>query len=90
MLILGFAKILVVGALIKLLLETDKPAMCAGIYAVLASGLSLLFVHSVVGVLIALGIRFGLAYAYFWLLARFQDSGVFWLIMILGIVVGLV
>ena len=90
MFFLGFIKIPVVAALIKLLLETDKPLLCAGLYAVMASGLSLLFGHSLVATLVALAIRFGLAYAYFWLLARFQDSGVFWLIMILGIVVGLV
>jgi len=41
-------------------------------------------------VLIGSAIGFGLAFLYFWLLDRFRETGVFWIVLILGLVIGLV
>lgn len=84
-------KIFLIVALIKLLTATDKPFLCSGIYAVgtLLFGLAFGYPFSVV--LIAGLLGFVLASLYFWLLSRFEDSGmVWWLIMIGGLVIGLV
>lgn len=83
-------QILMLVALVKLLLATQNPALCAGIYAVVGMLFALLFGHSFLPVIISGGIGFALAFIYFWLLNRFQDTGVFWVVLILGLLIGLV
>jgi hypothetical protein len=41
-------------------------------------------------VFIGSAISFALALAYFWLLDRFEDSGLFWVILIVGLLIGVV
>jgi len=83
-------KILVLVGLIKLLLVTEKPMLCAGIYTGVAFLFSLLVGKPFLAVLIGSAIGFGLALLYFWLLNRFRDTGIFWVVLILGLVIGLV
>lgn len=84
-------KFILLAALIRLLIATDKPFLCSGIYAGVALVFGLAFGGKVLAVLISVGIGFVLASIYFWLLNRL-DSGsvVWWLVAILGIAIGLV
>ena len=80
------ANIIVLLGLLQLLNATDKPFLCSAVYAItillfgLASGIEL----------IELGVSLAIVYAgsslYFWLLSRFSDSLVYWLIMPIGCV----
>ena len=89
---MAVGKVLVLVGLIKLLLLTEKPLVCAGIY----TGLSLVLAAILCGSLtweIAgyAGIGFALALLYFWLLNRFQGSiALFLLVAVLGLAIGLV
>ena len=83
-------KILVLVGLIRLLIITDNPIVCAGIYTGVRLIFALLCGNPFVAVLIGSIIAFGLALLYFGLLSRFQDTGVFWLVLILGLAIGLV
>ena len=83
-------KILVLVALIKLLIVMDKPIVCAGIYTGIRLIFALLSGKPLLAVLLVSAIAFGLSLLYFWLLSRFRDTGVFWVVMILGLFIGLV
>ena len=84
-------RVVILVGLIKLLLVTPKPFLCAGIYTAIACLFSLMLGASLLGIVLVGPVRFALASLYFWLLARFEDSGgLWWLIAIGGIVVGLV
>ena len=80
-------KIFMLVALIKLLMVMDKPMVCAGIYTGVRLLFALLFGNPFLPVLIGSVIVFGLSLLYFWLLSRFQDSGVFWIVLILGLAI---
>ena len=70
--------IVILVALVKLQLTAENPLLCAGLYAWICAGLGwmsgiplgLLALYSV--------LKFGVAFAYFWLLERFEGSGVLW------------
>ena len=83
-------KALFIASLVKLLLKTNKPVLCAGIYVVLGFILGLMFGRPFIYVVIGSAVSFGLAFIYFWLLNRFEDSGLFWGILVLGLFIGLV
>jgi hypothetical protein len=84
-------KILLLTGLIRLLIETEKPFLCSGLYAGGAFVIGLIFGVPLVPLVIGTALAFGLASLYFWLLNRFLGSGaVWWLILILGLAVGLV
>lgn len=84
-------KIFMLIALIKILLATDKPFLCAGLYTGVIFVLGLAFGNPIEVMLIAAVISFVLASVYFWLLSRFEDSGfVWWLILIAGLLLGVV
>lgn len=83
-------KVVVLVGLIKLLLATDKPVLCAGIYG---AGVCLLMLGA--------GIPFGLVYLrgagafllawlYFQGLHVTQGTSLFWFILIGGLFIGLV
>jgi hypothetical protein len=82
--------IMILVALIKLAIQTDKPMMCAGIYVGAKSLFALGLGREFTNVLIAAIIGFILAAIYFWLLVRTQESALFWVIAIVGIVIGFV
>ena len=84
-------KILVLAALIRLLIATDKPFLCSGIYAGVALLSGLAFGGSVLAVLISAGIGFALVSLYFWILDRLDSASVmWWLVALGGISIGLV
>ena len=84
-------KFILLAALIRLLIATDKPFLCSGIYAGVGLLVGLAFGGRVVPVLVSVGIGFVLASIYFWLLDRLDTgSVVWWVVAILGIAIGLV
>ena len=83
-------KVLVLVGLIKLLLATEKPVLCAGIYG---AGVCLLML----GVGIPFGVvylrgagAFLLAWLYFAGLNATEGTKLFWVILIGGLIIGLV
>lgn len=84
-------KVIILIGLIKLLVETNKPFLCAIIYAAITLIFSMCFSAAIIPVLIATGIGFVLSLIYFWLLNYFVDSLlIFWVILVLGLLIGLV
>ena len=83
-------KVIILVGLLKLLIVTERPILCAGVYSGLRLILGLVFGEELIPDLIASAITFGLALLYFWLLNRFQGSSIFWLVLIVGLSIGLV
>ena len=84
-------KFIVLAALIRLLIATDKPFLCSGIYAGIALALNLAFSGSVLAAFISAAIAFALASLYFWMLDRLDSASVMWWVVALGgILIGLV
>lgn len=83
-------KIIILASLIKLLIATNNPLLCTSVYVSFGFIFGLLLGNPFVYVLIAAAISFGLAFAYFWLLNRFEDSGMFWVILVVGLLIGIV
>ncbi len=83
-----FRVLLLVG-LIRLLIETNKPFLCSGIYAA-AVTLFALIIGRGIGALVAGVWAFLLSSVYFWLLDRFDGGILFWIILIVGLLIGLV
>ncbi len=83
-------KPLVLVLLLRLLISTDKPFLCSGVYAGSVFILGLAFREPFLGVLLFSGIAFALSSLYFWLLYRFDEGILWWIIMIGGLVIGLV
>jgi hypothetical protein len=82
-------RVLLLFGLIRLLIETNKPFLCSGIYAAIVTGFSLIGGSGTTAIG-AGGLAFLLASAYFWMLDRFQEGILFWVIMIVGLIIGLV
>ena len=86
--------IIVLAALIKLLIATDKPFLCAGLYTFVVFALGMLAVMggqaTFLALLIITIIRFGLSSLYFWLLDRIGGGALWWIVLILGLAIGLV
>ncbi len=87
-------KIIVLVALIRLLIATDKPLLCAGLYTFVGFALGLLAVFggqaSILALVIATAICFGLSALYFWLLYRIGEGALWWVVLIFGLAIGLV
>ena len=83
-------KVFVLACLLKLLMSTDKPFLCSGVYAGGVFILGLSFKGPFLGVLLFSGIAFALSSLYFWLLHRFDEGIMWWVIMIGGLAIGLV
>lgn len=84
-------KVALLAALVKMLLATRSPFLCAGIYAM--AGLIIAFFSGATLETVILGtaISFLLASIYFWLLHRHEDTTLlFWGIFITGVFVGVV
>lgn len=86
-----FIKLLLLAALIRLLIATEKPFLCSGIYAGIALLFGVFFGGSLLGAVIVGGIAFGLASLYFWILDRLDTgSVVWWAVALGGLLIGLV
>ena len=83
-------KILLLVGLIRLLIATNKPMLCTGIYTGAAVAFALMFERPLLYILIATPISFGLAFLYFWLLDRYEETRWFYVVLIVGLVIGLV
>jgi hypothetical protein len=87
-------KILVLVGLIRLLIATDRPLLCSGLYTFVGFALGLLAVMGgQAGFLVLLGataVRFALSSLYFWLLYRIGEGVLWWGVLILGLLIGLV
>ncbi len=82
-------RILLLVGLIRLLIETNKPLLCSGIYAAIVTAFALVG-GSGIAAIGAGGMAFLLSSLYFWLLDRFEESTLFWVIMVVGLLIGLV
>ena len=80
----------ILAALVKLAIMTDRPFLCAGVYIGVKCLFALGLGHSFLSVLILGAIGFALASLYFWLLCKTQESALFWVVAILGILIGFV
>ena len=76
-------KIIFLVTLIRLLIMTDQPFLCSGIYAFLVLFFGLIMGNPFLNVLILTAIAFVLSSLYFWLLNRFEGF-FWWIIMIVG------
>lgn len=83
-------KVLILASLIKLLINTEKPMLCAGIYTAAVFLLGLMFHGPSADLILASGIALALSAIYFFVLQRFSDSTLFWVFAALGIVIGFV
>ena len=80
-------KVIILVALTRLLIMTDKPFLCTGLYAAAVVGLGLSTGVPVTTIAISGGISNAVFGAYFWLLNRFHSGILYWLIFVLGITV---
>jgi hypothetical protein len=71
-------KFLLLISLVRVLIATDKPWLCSGIYAGAVFLLGLVFGHPFLSVLIHTSISLVLTCIYFWLLDRLDGSEVLW------------
>jgi hypothetical protein len=84
-------KFLVLLGLIRLLLETNNPFLCAGIYLAVKIVFSLLLGQSISLTFFGSILAGALALGYFWLLDRLEGTGVlFWAVAIVGAFIGVV
>jgi hypothetical protein len=84
-------KFLILLGLIRLLLETDNPFLCAGIYLFVKIIFSLLIGAPIMVIFFSSILAGALALLYFWLLARLGGAGIlFWVVAIVGAFIGLV
>lgn len=83
-------KIFLLVAVIKLFIATEKPLLCAGVYAAFAFFLGPMLSEGVAMVGLMAGITFAAAFAYFWLRERFGGSSLVWWCVAVGIGVPLV
>lgn len=74
----------------KILLETEKPELCAAVYGVAVFVIGLLFGAGFVGSAISALVSGALALVYFLLLDRFRYTTAFWVVFVVGLVIGVV
>lgn len=79
-----FIRAMVLVALIQILIQTDKPFLCSGIYAAGATVGGLSTGHGIIAMAVAGVIAFALSSLFFWFPDRFDGSFLQWIIMILG------
>ena len=83
-------KIILLLGLLQLLRVTGKPFYCSGIYAGIIFIFGLLTGNPFIAVLFSIAIGFALSTVYFYLLHMFSESGFYWLILIVGFLIGLI
>jgi hypothetical protein len=83
-------KVFVVAGLLKLLIETNQPLLCSGLYGGVVFVVDTMVFGFWIAVLLGL-LAFALATAYFWLLDRLEGAGaLWWLVMIIGMPLALI
>ena len=74
---------LVIG-LLKILIETERPVVCAGIYAGAWCLFGLITETPITFLLVGTCVAFLLAFAYFWALNRIPQRSVLWWVILIG------
>jgi hypothetical protein len=79
-------KVFILAAMIRLLIATDKPLLCAAIYAGSAFALGALVGDDIMRVAMMAALAFIAAFVYFWILDRL-DSGsvIWWVVAVVGV-----
>lgn len=83
-------KIFILLGLVKLLRVSESVGLCAGIYGVATLVFTLISKGDFGQAMLAGVIGGALSYLYFWLLHKFQDSMLWWVVLIGGVAIGLV
>ena len=83
-------KVLILVGLVRLLVETRRPFLCAGIYALAAVVPPAFTGAPLSGLAVAAALTFVLAAVYFWLLNRLEGGLLWWLVLLGGLAIGLV
>ena len=79
-------KVFVLAAMIRLLIATDKPLLCAAIYAGSAFAVGSVFRDYIMRVAMMAGLAFIAAFVYFWILDRLDSSSViWWVVAVVGV-----
>lgn len=78
------AGILVLVGVLRLLVVTERPLLCAAIYTAAAAILSLLNGDGFVSLLGTAGLAFAFTVAWFWLLTRFEAGTAPWFLALVG------
>jgi hypothetical protein len=78
--------VVLIGCL-KLLVDTERPAMCAGILAGSGGVLSLIGGNPVLVVVIATALSFAYCFGWFWVLVRVGGGLLWWLVLAAGLLV---
>ena len=79
-------KVLLIVGVVRLFIVTEKPALCAGIYAGLVLVLTWLTVSSPVVACVVGALVYLVCYGYFWALSRLEGAP-WWIVFFVGIVV---
>ena len=83
-------KVFTLAAMIRVLIATDKPWLCAVVYAGVAFliNMAFRFGETVLSVALTAGLIFIAVFVYFWILDRFEPSSiVWWIIAIIGVLI---
>jgi hypothetical protein len=83
-------RVLILVGLIRLLIETNKPFLCSGIYGAVAALGALMSGGGLTGLAVAGALGFVMSSVYFWLLNYLDGSFLWWVVMVLGLLIGLV
>jgi hypothetical protein len=78
---------ILLAALIKLNLSIEKPMVPTVIFTGVAAFFALLKSQSLLAVAIGAPINFGLSFLFFWLLKRTEGEGMWWVVVIGGVLV---
>ncbi len=70
-------------AFIKVSLHYNNPIALAALYTVATTGFAAMFGVEITVLFISATITFGLMWLFFWLLDRYEDSSVWWLIAVI-------
>ena len=69
---------ILLAAFIKLSIHYNNPLVLAGLYTAIATLFSAMFGVGIVVLLVSAAITFGLMWLFFWLLVRYEDTSVWW------------
>jgi len=84
-------KLLILIGLVKLLDLTENPWLCATLYAIaIFSFVAFSANPNWVSILIITAVSFVASFIYFYLLNRTKETCIYWLILMLGLVIGFV
>lgn len=75
--------LLLLVVFIKISIHYNNPLLLAGSYAVLATAFNAALGAGLAVTVISAVFTFGLTWLFFWLLDRFEDSNVWWLVVII-------